>query len=366
MTIFIILTFIISLMVGIITIPNIIIISKRKRLFDEITSRKVHLQPVPRLGGLSFMPAIMFSFCVAIALRHILGYEIISDLKNSLLIELALFAAGLIAIFFVGLADDLIGVGYKRKFLVQILAAILTVGSNVYLKNLHGIFGIYEIPAWIGILLTMVIIIGIVNAFNLIDGVDGLCSGLSSISLSCLIAWFWYYGYYAYAMLGMSVMGTLIVFFLYNVNGKKRKIFMGDGGSLTLGYLIAFLGFKFICLNTSLQFPTSSISPVLFLSIVFIPVFDCLRVFSQRISQGKSPFYPDKTHIHHMILKLGYTHLQSTGIIMSSAILIIVINFSLDFLNINILLILDILIGLIFLNFLPKYIIRKQGKNIKK
>lgn len=358
-------TFCVSFTIGMITIPNIIIISKRKRLFDTVNDRKAHSNPVPRLGGISFLPSIIFSFCITIGVQKLANYDITAIFQSNIWKEFSFFISGLILIFMTGLADDLVGVSYKRKFLMQIVVASLVTIGGIYIKNFHGLFGLYEIPVFAGVLLTIFIIVGIINAFNLIDGVDGLCSGLSIIAIAYLSGWFMYYKIFTYAILGVSTMGILIAFFTFNVSPLRKKIFMGDCGSLILGYIIAFMGFKFVDLNdTNVVFNTPSVL-IMFLSIVFVPVFDCIRVFAQRIANHKSPFYPDKTHIHHMFLKLGYTHLQSTGLIMIMALIIIIINSLLQNIDINILFIIDILLGLIFLNLLPKYAIRRKEYSAK-
>lgn len=361
MTVYILLTLVISAAIGWLTIPNIIIISKRKRLFDAPNDRKVHTQAIPRLGGISFLPGVMFSFCSVLGLRFLLRDDLSGEFSHQFFMEFLFFTAGLISLFFVGLADDLVGIGYKNKFIIQLAAAFLLISSDIYLSNFFGLFGVYELPKVLGIIITLIIVVGVVNSFNLIDGVDGLCSGLGSIAILTLSGWFWYNGIYVYAMLGMSMVGVLVVFYFYNVRGLRLKIFMGDGGSLMLGYMVAYLGLKFTDINVFPYAYSTPNAPILVMSIIFIPVFDTIRVFCERIMRGKSPFYPDKTHIHHLFLKLEYTHLQSTGMILIIAIAFIVINFALQNININILFVLDVLLGLIFLNWVPKYFIKKRS-----
>ena len=242
----------------------------------------------------------------------------------------------------------------------QILADLLLTAGDGTIHNLHGLFGVWEIPNVLGVFITVLVTVGLVNAYNLIDGVDGLCSGLGAIALTILSGWFFYNNISVYAMLGAGMLGTLVVFFLYNVRGLRLKIFMGDGGSLMLGYTIAFLGLKFYNFNFNPDFFNTPNVPVLALSVVFIPVFDTVRVFTERILRGKSPFYPDKTHVHHLFLKIGYTHLQSTGLILIVAMLFVIFNFLFQDMNINILFFADIILGLVFLNWLPKQVIRRK------
>ena len=359
MAIYVLLPLFISLLLAWLTIPNIVIISKQKRLFDVPNARKVHEKAIPRLGGVSFFPGILVSFCLTLGLRYIMGNALNVGYEDAFIAEFMIFSAGLISLFFVGLADDLVGVGYKGKFVVQILASLMLVSGGIYMKSFYGLFGIWDIPATVGIPITICLVVLIVNAFNLIDGVDGLCSGLSSIASATLCGWFWYNGIPVYAALGMGMLGTLIVFFMYNVTGSRLKVFMGDSGSLMLGFIISFLGLKFSDLNRCGLFDTPN-APILVMSMIFIPIFDTVRVFTQRILAGKSPFYPDKSHIHHLMLRLGFSHLQSTGIILMAAIFFIILNFLLQNIDINILFAVDILSGLFFLCWLPQHLVKRR------
>ena len=151
---------------------------------------------------------------------------------------------GSMMLFLVGLADDLIGVGYKKKFMVQILAASLLVASGVWIKSLDGLFGVYQVSPWFGMPFTVLIVVYVTNAINLIDGIDGLASGLCAISLVALAGLHIWLGLYSYALLCISALGVIIPFWYYNVFGnamRGRKLFMGDSGSLSLGYIISFL-----------------------------------------------------------------------------------------------------------------------------
>lgn len=346
---FVILTFAISAAIGWFAIPRIVIIAKIKRLFDEPNSRKVHKGAVPRLGGLSFFPAALFSFAFVLGLRYYYGYDIALDLQVELLTEFLFVMAGMLILYFVGMADDLIGVGYRNKFVAQIFAGICLVFAGVTVFDLQGLFGVHRLPFTLDALLTIVIVVLTVNAFNLIDGVDGLCSGLGTIILSTLGILFIYYGLFVYAMFAFGMVGVLIAFFQYNVLGTRLKVFMGDTGSLTLGYMIVFLGLKFANLENTTYLNTglhSSLS--ILLGMLFVPVFDTCRVFVSRISRGRSPFYPDKNHVHHKLLQLNRTHLQSTGILLLMEIFFILFNVALSqllSLGINWVLLIDILLG---------------------
>ncbi|WP_300829583.1 MraY family glycosyltransferase [uncultured Rikenella sp.] len=325
---FVILTFGISAAFGWLAIPRIVIFAKMKRLFDEPNKRKVHKGAIPRLGGLSFFPAVLFSFAFVLGLRYYYGYDVSINLQIELLTEFLFVVAGMLILYFVGLADDLIGVGYRNKFAAQIFAAICLVFAGVTVYDFQGLFGLHRLPFLPDALLTIVVVVLTVNAFNLIDGVDGLCSGLGTIILSTLGIFFIYYELFVYAMFAFGMAGVLIAFFQYNVLGTRLKVFMGDTGSLTLGYMIIFLGLKFANLGFATFQPVGLHAPLaILLGLLFVPVFDTCRVFVSRISRGKSPFYPDQNHIHHKLLQLNRTHLQSTGILLLLEVFFILFNF---------------------------------------
>ena len=235
-------SFLIALLLGIVMIPNILLVSYRKRLFDLPDPRKVHTCPVPRLGGISFLPAIVITFALIMGFRILHGIPVENLPLSRTLYEFLFYIVGAMLLYLTGVQDDLIGVGYRRKFLIQILAALLLVGCGDWIRSLGGLFGIYDLPAWLGIPLTVFLVVYITNAINLIDGIDGLASGLCCISLTMLTYMHIYVGQYIYAFLALATLGILIPFWCYNVFGnaqKGHKLFMGDTGSLTIGGIIA-------------------------------------------------------------------------------------------------------------------------------
>ncbi len=325
---FVILTFAISAAIGWFAIPRIVIIAKIKRLFDEPNARKVHQGAIPRLGGLSFFPAALFSFAFVLGLRYYYGFDIPLGMQIELLTEFLFVVAGMLILYFVGMADDLIGVGYRNKFVAQFFAGVCLVLAGGTVFDLQGLFGIHRLPFVLDALLTVVVAILTVNAFNLIDGVDGLCSGLGTIILTSLGLFFIYYRLFVYAMFAFGMVGVLIAFFQYNVLGTRLKVFMGDTGSLTLGYMIVFLGLKFINIEnaTLITLGVDSTLAIL-IGLLFVPVFDTCRVFVSRVSKGRSPFFPDKNHVHHKLLQLNRSHLQSTGILLLLEVGFVLLNF---------------------------------------
>lgn len=364
---FVILTFLISAAIGWFAIPRIVIIAKIKRLFDEHNARKVHKGAIPRLGGLSFFPAALFSFAFVLGLRYYYGYDISFDLQLELLTKFLFVLSGMIILYFVGMVDDLIGVGYRSKFVAQIFSAVCLVLAGVSIFDLQGLFGVHRLPFLLDVLLTVVGVVLTVNAFNLIDGVDGLCSGLGTIILTTLGVFFIYNQLYVYAMFAFGMVGVLIAFFQYNVLGTRLKVFMGDTGSLTLGYMISFLALKFMNLeNTSFITLGIHSTMAVVIGLLMLPVFDTCRVFVSRISKGKSPFYPDKNHIHHKLLQLNRTHLQSTGILLLMEVGYVLLNFvmaELFQMTITAVLIVDVLVG-ITINITLNKLIARYGREL--
>lgn len=304
---FIFLTFLISALIARILIPRILLISMRKKLFDIPDERKVHKKAIPRLGGVSFFPTTLFSFCFIYAFRLLNGDSVSPIYAGYLLPELLLFACGMTLLYLTGIADDLVGVRYRQKFIIQIFCASLFPISGLWINDLYGLFGIHELSAYIGMPFTVLAVVFITNAINLIDGIDGLASGLSSVALLIFAFLFMDKGLWSYAMLAAGTFGVLVPFFYYNVFGsaeRARKIFMGDTGSLTLGYTLSFLAIKYSQVNPNVISYTEGAFIIAF-STLIIPSFDVVRVILVRFRQGKSPFEPDKNHIHHKLLAIG-------------------------------------------------------------
>ena len=233
-----------AVVLGMVIIPRILVISHKKRLYDIPDARKVHTTPIPRLGGLSFFPVILMSLFLVMGLYLYMDNPDLSGLSFGMLYEFLFLFVGMTLLYLVGVCDDLVGVGYRYKFLVQILAAALLTLSGNWLGSLGGLLGVYAIPAWVGVPLTLFVVVYITNAINLIDGIDGLASGLCCIALSVLGLVFLYVHQPIYALLAICTFGVLIPFWCYNVFGNAKrghKLFMGDAGSLTLGYVLSFL-----------------------------------------------------------------------------------------------------------------------------
>lgn len=350
--------FLLSLYIGRMCIPRIILVSKRKRIFDEPDARKVHASPVSRLGGVSFFPAIMIAFTFFSGLMWL--YSGGRFFAGGTVQESLFFCTGLIVIYAVGIWDDVTGMSWRFKLFFQFVAALLMVFAAPCLDNFQGLFGLHELPCWVACPFTVLLVVAVINAFNLIDGVDGLCSGLSMLIFLTLSIQFVRLGNYVWALLAACVLGIAAAFFMYNAFGKRLKIFMGDGGSLTLGYVAAFLCLKLVTLAQTTTPPVDDITPVTLMGLVFLPLYDMLRLFIARMWKGHSPFTPDKNHIHHKFLQLGYTHLQSTGMIMLVQACYIVGNFvAARWLNINLIFAIDFVTAMVLIGALERSIARK-------
>lgn len=328
-------------------IQQILLVSFKKQLYDIADDRKIHQGKVPRLGGFAFKPSIFFTIAIILGINLAFGQrQILNEIDNSLL-QLAFGYCSVLLLYMVGLADDLIGIRYRAKFIFQILCGIMLIYSNVYITDLHGILGIDKIPVWAGSLLTIFITVFIINAINLIDGIDGLASGLCSSALALYGIIFHMLGRYFFSMLAFATLGVLVSFFYYNVFGnpnKCKKIFMGDTGSLTIGFMLCFFG---ITLSTN-KYPESIevFNPfVLGFAPLIIPCFDVIRVFFHRIRNNKNPFLPDKNHIHHKLIAIGLRQKEAMIYIVVSSLLLSLCNIYMSaYININLLLIGDVLI----------------------
>ena len=312
-----------------VVIPRILVIAIKHSLYDIPNKRKTHTGAIPRIGGVSFVPCILFS------IMFILGIFIIfkdgTDVQeyNPRLSELFLFFCGLLLLYLGGVKDDLIGMRYRAKFGIQIIASLLIIFSGLYINNFYGFLNIHEIPIWIGIPLTILMLVFIVNATNLIDGMDGLASGISIFALCVYGTLFLLHGVWLYSVIAFSTIGVLIPFFYYNVFGsskKGRKIFMGDSGSLTLGFILAFLVIRYAHCNPEFIQPTGNTLVIAF-SPILIPLLDVTRVILSRFKRNKNLFKADRSHIHHKLLDMGLDKSTALLILLSLCSAFCAINF---------------------------------------
>lgn len=364
----IIIAFTLSALLSWLIIPRILVVAFRKRLFDMPDERKIHSQAIPRLGGLSFVPTILFSLSFVLGMQYTLGNNLPSALLRYIVPEFCFLICGLVLLYLSGIKDDLVGLRYRTKFLIQILAAAFFPLSGLWINNLYGIFGIQEISAWIGIPFTMLAVVFITNAINLIDGIDGLASGLSSVALSVLGSLFLYEHLWLYATLAFSTLGVLLPFFYYNVFGQAehcKKIFMGDTGSLTLGYILSFLSIRYAAYNPELA-PFADGAIVVAFSTLIVPLFDVVRVMLVRARTHKGLFSPDKNHIHHKFLAMGFSPRSAMLFILLIACVFSCLNiFLISYIDNTVMFLADVLVWT-GLNLFFDRVRDKSGKSVER
>lgn len=309
------LIFLLSIFLSGISIPEILLVSFKKKLYDSTGFRKLHHEEIPRLGGLAFVPTVMFAMSFMFGCNLLYDDECFSCMGNAGYSEILFTYCAIVVIFVTGLLDDLVGLRYRVKFLVQAISAGLLIAGGLYFGNFHGFLGINELPWFVAYPLTVFIVIGILNAINFIDGVDGLAASLGGITFFMYGCIFVAGSEYYYAMMAFSLVGAIIPFFYYNVFGdakQKKKIFMGDGGSLSMGLLMCMMGFK-ITQNAGCKLGYNPI--IIGFSTMIIPCLDVVRLYFLRVKNGKNPFLPDNNHIHHKLLNMGFNHLQTMMIV---------------------------------------------------
>lgn len=357
--------FLISLFITGLIIPKILLIAFRKNLFDEVDERKIHKGRVPRLGGIAFVPAIIFS------LAFVIGFSLLPETSDfmpemsaSQERALSFGLCGLMLLYLVGVADDLIGILYRAKFVVQIIVACFLVLGGVWINNLHGFCGVEQWPDLCGCMLTILVCVFFVNAINLIDGIDGLASGLSSVALICYGITFAMDGDIYNAMVSFATLAALLQFFYYNVFGstkKRKKIFMGDTGALCIGFILTYLSIV-IARKPSFEFIDAN-PIVLAFAPMLVPCLDVLRVFFNRIRNGVNPFKPDRTHIHHKMLNLGMSTPRAMVSILLISVFLVIFNIVLSpYLNAAVLLVIDVVAWLVYNWTLTKRILRRRAR----
>ncbi len=307
----------IAAMISRIAIPPVVRVARAKKLVSVQNGRSSHLGTVPYLGGIPIFAALAISASLFV--------------KDDLSQEFQYIFPAILIIFFIGLKDDIVNIRPLTKLYGQILASLLVIIlADVRISTLHGILGIGELNLIVSYLFTLLVFVALINAFNLSDGIDGLASGLG-IQISLIFGfWLAFLQHDDYAVLAFALVGGLIPFYLYNVFGKKYKLFMGDTGSLLIGLIFSILAVKVL----GCELPTDSMLyasalPMLVVSVMIISIADTIRVFVFRISKGKSPFHADKNHFHHYLIALGINHWKASTIIIISNTALFLLAFSL-------------------------------------
>ena len=307
---FYILPFVVAAMAVFVVHPSLVKIAHMKSIVDNPDARKLNKVPVPVLGGVAVFFGIMFSLSIA-------GYYI-----EGMNIQFELIIAMMIMLY-TGVGDDILQLSPRLRFALQIFVVCLMMFlCGIYIDDFHGLWGVGELPWYVAVALTIFSCVGIINSINLIDGVDGLCSGYGVFASMMFAVCFMLMGDVSYAVLAFAVAGAIFPFMLHNMFGEKYKMFLGDGGSLVLGFICSLYVMRIIQSGDDVV-SGSTISFTL--AVLSIPVFDTVRVMVARIINHRSPFSPDKTHLHHMFISLGYSHvITAINIIMLTGAIVLI------------------------------------------
>lgn len=341
-----------------ILVPPIILLSKKKKLGDKGGGRKIHKKVVPTLGGI----AIIISFIISL-LIWMPNFTFSPKMGGNVFF----FGGGSVLILLIlGIRDDIIPMSSYVKLVGQILTAfIVVVFGKLYFTDLDGLFGIHQIDPFYAKILCIVIIVAVINAYNLIDGIDGLASSLSIVSAAFFGVWFLLGNNIVMFTVSFALIGALLGFLVFNVS--PAKIFMGDTGSMFLGFTLSVLAIRFIDFNNvaAYTFYHFEHGPLLAMTSMLVPLIDVTRVFTDRVIKGNSPFKPDKTHIHHLLLKLGFSHNMVVSLLVLISITFIFLSIALNKYLAGFTFVTIILLYIGFSIFI-KYLIRGKIKKIRK
>ena len=278
--------------------PSLIMVAKRKHLVDEPSeTRKLHHRSVPTVGGVMLFAATLCSTLVSFSYTESFGWTTVR--------WLGILGAS-IPIFFMGLKDDIMGMGAMKKLMVHIAIGVYLIwGLDLRIDNFDGLFGLHELPVLVSGLFSIFVYVVIVNAINLIDGVDGLAGGYGLVAMVAFTLWAHWTGDVMTAFVGSAVVGSLAGFLVFNLH--PAKIFMGDSGSLLVGLMAYAMAVSVVQTPDNATIP-GVVRPIAAMCMLAYPLVDTLRVFALRVLSGQSPFTPDKRHIHHLLMQLGWGH----------------------------------------------------------
>lgn len=351
---YLILAFITAFSLGFLITPMVISVLRKAKIGDIPGGRKIHKKFTPSMGGIGFVVATFITLAIW-------GWQFpLPDIR---------FLLGAIGLMFVvGLRDDMVELKAKHKLAGQFVAVLLVVvAADIRIKDFHGFLGIHEIPLLISYAFTSFVLLALTNAFNLIDGLDGLAGTIASFTLALLGTWFYVQGFESLSVLSFSLLGGVLAFLVFNWH--PAKIFMGDTGSLTLGFAMGSLIVAFMEYNAALpQDAFLRLEPSFTAGIVLMiyPLYDMARVFARRISQGKHPMTADKSHVHHFLLRMGLKHNEVSLTLGFLQLTLILLVFILSDYSDNIVLpILSVIV--LFLGFrLDRITVRYVKKNVLK
>lgn len=344
------LSLIIAFILTYIIIPTLLRMAKFKNLFDKIDYRKVHTQSIPRIGGIAVFSGALISFLLFVNF---------SEYKSGGAVIAALFI-----LFLVGIKDDILVISPLTKLSGQIVAAtIIVVFGNGGITNFQGVFGIYQLPVLIGYVFSILVYIATINAINFIDGIDGLAASMGIISSIAFGVCFFLFNKDVYTVLSLSVIGSLFAFLRFNIFSKKNKIFLGDTGSMFIGFIVAYLAIIFCETNIELKQTSDYFmypAPAFAIGVLIIPYFDMIRVVLIRLISKKRIYTPDNLHLHHIFLSFGLSHKVITLIYsLTSIILILIFYFFAQFTSVLRLFLIELLIVLL-LSFIPEFLFKRR------
>ena len=302
-------------------IPKVIRVVRERHLEDKPGLNKIHLKDIPTLGGIGIFGGFIVGFLIGV---------------NGYMPGLSYFTAAVVFLLFVGIKDDLVFLNPKKKLWGELGSAILVaVFTNIHFTHFHGFMGITGISVAASYIVTITLIVLIINAVNLIDGIDGLAASVGVIASLAFGIFFFLSGDYGYTVMAAALLGALIAFLRYNLSEGTQKIFMGDSGSLVIGFTLAVLAVHFnelVAAGGAVLDLKSA--PAVSIGILIIPLYDTLRVMTLRLLDKKSLFAGDRRHIHHLMLRAGMSHRQATLFISLFNVSMIVVAFLLDSLGI--------------------------------
>ncbi len=326
---------------------------------DEPGERSMHVNKTPTLGGIGIFLAFVLTLILVV---------MITSLSQSDLLQLLSLLGGVTILLFLGIKDDILVLSPRKKIIGQVLAsAMVVLIADVRIENLGGLLGIYQLSPFFSMVLSIFTFIFIINAFNLTDGIDGLAASIGIFVSTVFGIFFLVNGNYLMTFVSCILISSLIGFLCFNLS-ETKKIFMGDSGSMFVGFILAFQGIALLEMSNAgaLSFEFNGL-PVIVLSVFAFPILDTTRVFFIRLKQGRSPFSADRNHIHHRLLDLGFTHKSATVIICAFNVLIVSFTTFVDFLDINIHLLLFIVLVIVpLLHLFPFYVEQEKDKGTMK
>ena len=311
-TIIALLVFGVSMLVSMLAYPRMLRFAKSHNIVDNPNARKLQRVPVPVMGGLVVFLGILS------------GVLVLSAFVQEPMVMWGL--GGMSVMLIIGMWDDMVSLPASFRFVLEvILVGVIIWQTGIYIDDFHGLWGIHSIEPWLAYTLSIIVGVGMINVMNMIDGVDGYSSGFGVLASVCFALLFMNVWSTVMVSLAVIVVGALLPFFMHNVFGIRSKMFIGDGGTMMLGMLMVVFGFyalsskgRCACLEAD---GLGLIA--LTMAIVSIPLFDTLRVIFMRIIRGYSPFKPDKTHMHHLFIDMGFSHLGAAAAILTMNLMVL-------------------------------------------